>query len=800
MRGRLDHFDEVDLTERQELVQRILHNCLSDPDFASSRTAERIKLLGQARGWCTLMATDLDLLKGIDEKIQSPISKRDTYREFIDMLRHIHKLVWWFTERPMKPSEHRHNRSEDERQKALKRDGGRCLFTRAICEVCHIVPFWTVNRSSMIEALLSFVGILFDFDLHTRLGTSFASRNDDNTAPGENNIVDKCSNMLCLGPELRRFWERGLFGLEPVGHCRRLKGSEDSWEVLDAKLSQLDLDGTDSEADETIDAKLSSIFTFAPDTEPVTTHNVPSKRSSQVDMDLDNDSKKPRTDEKGKVPETFSKGRPLLKQDIDDGYEYGIVLRFHWLPATTLTSLNAESPPLGHESTRHTSTLRQLQIWAKNPDELPDWDALQLQWFALRVLRLGGDVDPEIYNPHWTDNDENFSRRVVNDREGLRQELFMEMVLSTRAFNSRNMDVTNEPPESIQGARVDYVDDDLTERQRLIKSVFDACKSDPGLVGMRSKRNLKLLEQAVCWCTLMVMDIKQLRHLNERLHSNDQESYYLDLIICLEAAGELVYWFGRDPTEPWDQGRVVTRNEAEKNKATMRDQGLCVTTHSPADEACHIVPLWTLKWLYTMGKIAPFWRTLFGIRTIFYIKDRFMCEYRGRENKVAEHNIVDKCCNMICLSGQMRRCWEKGLFTFEPVGYCRRSKSAGEVSGLSSMLSSTGISDSTTKTAHTDSKASSQETTVKTRAPDANEDEASGLFTEGRRLQESDIDAGKEYGIFLRVRCLLKTTTLSSLMDSAPPPDTDPQDLLESWEELHEELEGLSVLPRRRAC
>ncbi|KAH9225642.1 hypothetical protein K456DRAFT_1731708 [Colletotrichum gloeosporioides 23] len=425
MRGRLDHFDEVDLTERQELVQRILHNCLSDPDFASSRTAERVKLLGQARGWCTLMATNLDLLKGIDEKIQNPISKRDTYREFIDMLRHIHKLVWWFTERPTKPSEHRHSRIEDERQKALKRDGGRCLFTRAICEVCHIVPFWTVNRLSMIDGLLSLVRILFDVDVSARLETSFASRNDDNTAPGENNIVDKCSNMLCLSPELHRFWERGLFGLEPVGHCRRLKVSEDSREVLDAKLSELDLDGTSRGEDEEI-------------------------RSSQVDMDLDDDLKKPQTDEKVKAPETFSKGRPLLKQDIDDRYEYGIVLRFHWLPATTLTSLNAESPPLDTNprdiqasldnfkskhhafSGRPVTNGRLIRIWAKNPNELPNWDALQLQWFALRVLRLGGDVDPEIYNPHWTDNDENFSRRVVNDREGLRQELFMEMVLSTR--------------------------------------------------------------------------------------------------------------------------------------------------------------------------------------------------------------------------------------------------------------------------------------------------------------------------------------------------------------------------------
>ncbi|KAF4928294.1 hypothetical protein CGCVW01_v002016 [Colletotrichum viniferum] len=358
------------------------------------------------------------------------------------------------------------------------------------------------------------------------------------------------------------------------------------------------------------------------------------------------------------------------------------------------------------------------------------------------------------------------------------------------------MDVTNEPPESILGARIVYVDDDLTERQRLIKSGLTVCQSDPGLDGMRFENDLKFLEQAVCWCTLMVMDIKQLRYLNERLHSNDQKRCYSDLIECLMYAGELVYWFGKDPAEPWDQGRVVIRNEAEKNKAIMRDQGLCVATRNPADEACHIVPLWTLKWHYTMNKTVSSWDALFGPYTVAYVRNKFMSRDRNRENRVAERNIVDKCCNMICLSGQMRQYWEKGLFTFEPVGYCRRSKGAAEVSELSSRLALTRISDSTATTAHTDSMPSTQEATVKARTPDANDDEASDLFNEGRRLQESDIDGGKEYGIVLRVRWLLKTTTLSSLIDSAPPLDTDPRDLEESWEELYEELEGLPVLPK----
>ncbi|KAJ3954377.1 hypothetical protein N0V92_009125 [Colletotrichum tropicale] len=338
------------------------------------------------------MATDLDLLKGLDEKLQNPISKREAYDAFMDMLMHIHKLS-----------------QKDQRGP----------------EIISMFAARPKGRS--------------------RLHTSFASRNADNTAPGENNIVDKCSNMLCLSPELHRFWEKGLFGLEPVGHCRRPKGSGDSWEVLDTKLSELDLDGTSREEDEEIDAKLS-----AADTDPVITHSVPSKRSSQVDMDLDNDPKKPRTDEKGKAPETFSKGRPLLKQDIDDRYEYGIVVRFHWLPATTLTSLNAESPPLDtnprdiqapsdkfkskHDvfSGRPVTNGRIIRIWAKNPDELPNWDALQLQWFALRIPRLGGAADPAIYNPHWTDDDENFSFRVKNDRESLALELLNEVASSAR--------------------------------------------------------------------------------------------------------------------------------------------------------------------------------------------------------------------------------------------------------------------------------------------------------------------------------------------------------------------------------
>ncbi|KAF4895089.1 hypothetical protein CGCF415_v012060 [Colletotrichum fructicola] len=302
----------------------------------------------------------------------------------------------------------------------------------------------------MFRKLLSTMELLFGEGTGPRFRSSFTSRNADNTAPGENNIVDKCSNMLCLSPELHRFWEKGLFAIEPVGHCRRLKGCGDSGEVLDMKLSELDLDGISREEDEEIDAKLSAMFTSTSDTKPVITHSIPSKRSSQVDMDLDLNAKKPRTDEKGKTSDIFSKARPLLKQDMDDRYEYGIVLRFHWLPATTLTKLDAKSPPIDTNprhiqapddsftlqhytfSGRSVADERIIRIWAKNPDELPDWDALQLQWVALRILRLGGAADPGIYDPHWTDDDENFSLRVENDSESLVQELVDEMASSAR--------------------------------------------------------------------------------------------------------------------------------------------------------------------------------------------------------------------------------------------------------------------------------------------------------------------------------------------------------------------------------
>ncbi|KAI8227502.1 hypothetical protein K4K55_007953 [Colletotrichum sp. SAR 10_96] len=449
MRGRLDRFDEEDLIERQELVQRTLQTCLSDPNLASVRFEDDIRLLGQAKGWCTLLAMDLDLLKGLDQKLQNSSSKVATFSQFLDLLINIHELVWWLSKRPTKPREHQHGRSEAERQKTLNRDGERCLFTRAICEVYHIVPFWTLKRPTMVRKLLSTMELLFGEGTGPRFRSSFTSRNAGNTAPGENNIVDKCSNMLCLSPELHGFWEKGLFALEPVGHCRRPKGSGDSWEVLDVKLSELDLDGTGREHEET-DEKLSSMFTSASDTEPVITQNVPSKRSSQVDMDLDHDVKNRRIDEKGKPPDTFSKGQPLLKQYMDDRCEYGIVLRFHWLPATTLAKLDAKSPridtnprdiqaPDGSFTSKHhafsgrpVANGRIIRIWAKTPDELPDWDALQLQWVALRILRLGGAADPGTYDPHWTDDDENFSFQVENDSESLVQELVDEMASSAR--------------------------------------------------------------------------------------------------------------------------------------------------------------------------------------------------------------------------------------------------------------------------------------------------------------------------------------------------------------------------------
>lgn len=289
---------------------------------------------------------------------------------------------------------------------AIARDLGRCIITRnPDCEVCHIIPFWSLGRPHSIWALLSNSESLFGCEAVTDFQDNFATR----LLTGERgslDIVDKFCNMICLSRQLHRAWEKGLFALEPMGHCRRERGAGDSLKDLDGKLLALDLD------DETVD----------------------DLKKQRLDVDL-------HELEKAEEGEMFSKGKPLLKENIDESCEYGIILRLPWVPATTLKDLRDPRPlsntnPLdifkpadAFVSQFHIASVLPIdnghfiRIWSKNPGKLPDWGALQLRWTAQRINRLSGGADPETYNPCWDDFAENWGFQVPGDGEYLVQEL-----------------------------------------------------------------------------------------------------------------------------------------------------------------------------------------------------------------------------------------------------------------------------------------------------------------------------------------------------------------------------------------
>lgn len=93
---------------------------------------------------------------------------------------------------------------------------------------------------------------------------------------------------------------------------------------------------------------------------------------------------------------------------------YGIRLRFHWLPRTTIKSPDGPADftadprrmwtPLDHQEIylldtdgQRVESGRIIDIHSEDESALPDRDILQLRWDALRMYALSGGADPSVY-------------------------------------------------------------------------------------------------------------------------------------------------------------------------------------------------------------------------------------------------------------------------------------------------------------------------------------------------------------------------------------------------------------------
>ncbi|KAK1976027.1 hypothetical protein LZ30DRAFT_667543 [Colletotrichum cereale] len=230
-----------------------------------------------------------------------------------------------------------YTRDRDEVKLALERDNRKCVITDTPCpQVCHIFPFASMKHGKYANNCLTPMTVLWGEDRVTSLLNKLTSPQGD----GHGNVVDTVANMICLSPQLQKWWEKGFFALEPM----------EEPQAFDVESS---------------------------------------------------------------TPTRLKKAKRQI---------WSIRLRFHWLRKTDIPSListvNFSDDPVtklqepeGLLNIVNATTWRPVDngqvitITADSLDRLPDYDILLLQWDLLRMWRLAGGADPNMY-PFYDEGDD----------------------------------------------------------------------------------------------------------------------------------------------------------------------------------------------------------------------------------------------------------------------------------------------------------------------------------------------------------------------------------------------------------
>ncbi|KAK1999623.1 hypothetical protein LX36DRAFT_689990 [Colletotrichum falcatum] len=250
-------------------------------------------------------------------------------------------------------------------------NGFRCVFTNAaINEECHVCPFWTLSRRSQIQlTVIAPLRAILGEELSRGLLTILDQREVD----GDN--------------QLHKMWDDGVFGLEPI---RRRQEYYTAQEAVTR---------------ENPGARPSAVKRGA---KPAEDQPLPKRHIT-------------RGGNRDKQPKLIAKENVRL----------GIELRFQWLKRTNLGGLG-DNPPKPDADPRgmwdnsshdqvydngHATPLESghtITIWSEDPQKIPNWELVSLQWLAFRLHRLSGAADVDLYAPQKDqDDDEALACRVV---------------------------------------------------------------------------------------------------------------------------------------------------------------------------------------------------------------------------------------------------------------------------------------------------------------------------------------------------------------------------------------------------
>ncbi|KAK1849782.1 hypothetical protein CCHR01_07600 [Colletotrichum chrysophilum] len=254
---------------------------------------------------------------------------------------------------------------------ALKRDGFRCVLTlKQIYQVCRIVPAWSLSRR--LEIQYKVLG-----PLRAILGDDFHGKLCALLEPGAHDLLDSPANMVTMSPSLRKMWNEGKFGLEPLCYV-------DKWVAM----------------------------------KPGKESNLGRAAGSSKDTKESKETKDTKNTKDGRHA-----GK--LKQI------YGLETGSHWLKKTNLGGIN-DSPDATDADPREMWEAQDhdeeffadngtalddgqiVTIWAEDKSLLPNWDLLAIQWLASRLHRLWGGADLHLYAPQEEQDEDTGGRRQMD--------------------------------------------------------------------------------------------------------------------------------------------------------------------------------------------------------------------------------------------------------------------------------------------------------------------------------------------------------------------------------------------------
>ncbi|KAJ0346809.1 hypothetical protein COL26b_005030 [Colletotrichum chrysophilum] len=280
-------------------------------------------------------------------------------------------LGWWSHETTLPYEEETWAGNPTQRDLALKRDGFRCVLTlKQIYQVCRIVPAWSLSRR--LEIQYKVLG-----PLRAILGDDFHGKLCALLEPGAHDLLDSPANMVTMSPSLRKMWNEGKFGLEPLRYV-------DKWVAM----------------------------------KPGKESNLGRAAGSSKDTKESKETKDTKNTKDGRHA-----GK--LKQI------YGLETGSHWLKKTNLGGIN-DSPDATDADPREMWEAQDhdeeffadngtalddgqiVTIWAEDKSLLPNWDLLAIQWLASRLHRLWGGADLHLYAPQEEQDEDTGGRRQMD--------------------------------------------------------------------------------------------------------------------------------------------------------------------------------------------------------------------------------------------------------------------------------------------------------------------------------------------------------------------------------------------------